>query len=62
MARVKRQYPLDFKTMFGVSTMGLAQVLGGGIITGYMMLYITDYSGLFTALPARLPRSPRSCC
>lgn len=44
MAKEKKQYPEDFKTMFGVSTMGLAQMVGNSLITGVLMLYITDDS------------------
>ncbi len=47
MAKEKKQYPEDFKTLFGVSTMGLAQMVGNSLITGVLMLYITDYSGIY---------------
>lgn len=53
MAKQKKQYPEDFKTMFGVSTMGLAQVVGGALTTGYLMLYITDYAGLYTGITGK---------
>jgi Na+/melibiose symporter-like transporter len=53
MARQKAQYPEDFKTMFGVSTMWLGQVVGGGLVTGYLMLYITDYLGLYTGIAGK---------
>lgn len=46
-------YPEDFKTMFGVSTMGLAQVMNGAFITGYLMLYITDYLGLYVDIAGK---------
>lgn len=47
MGRVKNKYPLDFKTMFGVSTMGLIQASASALQTSALMLYITDYSGLY---------------
>jgi len=53
MAKQKKQYPEDFKTMFGVSTMGLSQLFGTAMITGYLMLYITDYSGLYTGIAGK---------
>lgn len=49
----KKQYPENFKTMFGVTTMWFTQVLGGGLITGYFMLYITDYAGLYTGIAGK---------
>ena len=49
----KKQYPEDFKTMFGVSTMGLSQLFGTAMITGYLMLYITDYSGIYTGIAGK---------
>lgn len=53
MAKEKKQYPEDFKTMFGVSVMGLAQVVATGLIAGTLMLYITDYSGLYAGVAGR---------
>jgi Na+/melibiose symporter-like transporter len=50
MAKESKQYPEDFKTMFGVSIMGLAQVISTGLITGTLMLYLTDYAGLYTGI------------
>ena len=49
----KKQYPEDFKTMFGVSVMGLSQLFGTAMITGYLMLYITDYSGIYTGIAGK---------
>jgi Na+/melibiose symporter-like transporter len=49
----KKQYPEDFKTMFGVSTMGLSQLVGSSLITGYLMLYITDYAGIYTGIAGK---------
>jgi len=53
MAKQKAQYPEDFKTMFGVSIMGLSQLFGTAMITGYLMLYITDYAGLYTGIAGK---------
>lgn len=53
MAKQKAQYPEDFKTMFGVSTMSLTQVISGALTTGYLMLYVTDYSGLYTGIAGK---------
>lgn len=50
MTKSKHTYPLDFKTMFGVTTMGLAQTVANSLITGFLMIYITDYAGLYTGL------------
>ncbi len=49
----KKQYPLDFKTMFGVSTMGLSQMIANSLITGFLMLYITDYAGVYTGIAGK---------
>lgn len=53
MAKEKKHYPEDFKTMFGVSVMGLAQVIATGLITGTLMLYLTDYAGLYTGIAGK---------
>jgi Na+/melibiose symporter-like transporter len=50
MSKAKKQYPEDFKTMFGVTTMGLSQTVANSLITGFLMLYITDYAGLYTGV------------
>ncbi len=44
--RLKNAYPLDFKTKFGVSTMGLASTAATSFMTSLFMLYLTDYSGI----------------
>jgi Na+/melibiose symporter-like transporter len=49
----KKEYPLDFKTMFGVSTMGLSQTIAYSLITGFLMLYITDYAGVYTGMAGK---------
>ncbi len=53
MSKPRKQYPEDFKTMFGVTTMGLSQVIANSLITGFLMLYITDYAGLFTGIAGK---------
>lgn len=53
MSKEKKQYPLDFKTMFGVTTMGLSQMIANSLITGFLMLYITDYAGLYTGIAGK---------
>jgi len=42
----KKEYPQDFKTMFGLSTMGLMSVAGASFMTSLFMLYLTDYAGI----------------
>ncbi|NSW52556.1 MAG: MFS transporter [Anaerolineae bacterium] len=49
----KKQYPEDFKTMFGVSVMGLSQLLPNSLIAGYLILYITDYAGIYTGIAGK---------
>ena len=44
MGRKKKAYPLDGKTMFGLSTYGLTQVLANSFMSSYFMLFLTDYS------------------
>jgi Na+/melibiose symporter-like transporter len=53
MAKAGKPYPEDFKTMFGVSIMGLAQVISLGLISGTLMLYLTDYAGLYTGVAGK---------
>ena len=49
----KAQYPENFKTIFGVSTMGLTQVFANGLVTGTLMIYITDYAGFYTGIAGK---------
>lgn len=49
----KKRYPLDFKTMLGVTTMGLSQMIANSLITGFLMLYITDYAGIYTGIAGK---------
>lgn len=51
MARTRKQYPEDLRTKTGVSLMWLSQVVAGGFITSYLMLYLTDYAGLYQGVP-----------
>ena len=44
--RVKKEYPEDFKTMFGLSTMTWTETISGCFMTGLFMLYLTDYAGI----------------
>jgi len=53
MGRQNKQYPEDFKTVFGVSTMGLTQLFANSLITGTLMIYITDYSGIYTGFAGK---------
>lgn len=53
MTHNKKTYPLDLKTMFGVTTMGLSQMIANSLITGFLMLYITDYAGLYTGIAGK---------
>lgn len=42
----KRQYPEDFRTIFGLSTMNWVDVVSGAFLTGLFMIYLTDYAGI----------------
>lgn len=53
MSKKKAEYPEDFKTMFGVSIMGATQVAAMGVVTGTLMLYITDYSGIYAGMAGK---------
>lgn len=46
MKRKRKDYPLDGKTMFGLSTMQFANVAGLSFMTSLFMLYLTDYAGI----------------
>lgn len=46
MARQKKAYPEDWKTMFGLSTLNWAETIAGSFITGLFMLYLTDYANI----------------
>jgi Na+/melibiose symporter-like transporter len=49
MSKQKRAYPLDAKTMFGLSTMRWTIVTASSLMTSAFLLYLTDYSGLGAA-------------
>lgn len=49
MGKQKREYPLDGKTIFGLSTMRWTIVTASSLMTSAFMLYLTDYSGLGAA-------------
>lgn len=53
MAKPKKQYPEDFKTMFGVTVMGGTFYFGYILISAYLMIYITDYSGIYTGIAGK---------
>lgn len=42
----KKTYPNDFRTVFGVGSMGLISVAGSALMTTMFMVYMTDYAGL----------------
>jgi Na+/melibiose symporter-like transporter len=47
--REKKGYPLDGKTIFGLSTMRWINVAASAMMTSAFMLYLTDYSGIAKA-------------
>lgn len=47
--KTKKQYPLDGKTIFGLSTMRWIVVAAQSMMTSAFMLYLTDYSGIANA-------------
>ena len=51
MPRARKHYPLDFKTRFGVATMSISQTIGTAMITSVLMIFLTDYAGLYTGVP-----------
>lgn len=50
MAKVKKEYPYDFKTTFAFSTMIWPVAAATTFITGFFMQYLTDYSGIDQAI------------
>lgn len=46
MSKPKKQYPQDFKTLFGVSTMGWTSMGSASFMTSLFMLFLTDYAGI----------------
>ncbi len=47
--RETKQYPLNAKSLFGLSTMRFTVVAGASLMTSVFMLYLTDYSGIANA-------------
>ena len=52
----KNQYPQDFRTMFGLSTLNWINELANAFMTGLFLIYLTDYAGI-GALAATLGTS-----
>lgn len=46
MSKQKKQYPENFKTLFGVSTMNWTSMGAASFMTSLFMLYLTDYAGI----------------
>ena len=46
MSRKKKEYPLNGKNVFGLSTMGWMNQGAASFMTSMFMLYLTDYSGI----------------
>lgn len=50
--KTKKQYPENFKTIFGFSTMSWSFSSAGTFMSTFFMLFLTDYSGIDTVLGA----------
>lgn len=50
VGKEKKQYPYDFKTLFGFSTMCFAQAGGAVLYMYFFLIYLTDYAGIDQAL------------
>lgn len=46
MSRKRKEYPLNGKNVFGISTMGWMNQGASSFMTSMFMLYLTDYSGI----------------
>ena len=46
--KIKKSYPEDFKTMFGLSTMNWVAECANAFMTGLFLIYLTDYAGIGT--------------
>ncbi|OQB51902.1 MAG: Melibiose carrier protein [Firmicutes bacterium ADurb.Bin146] len=46
MGRVKKVYPYDFKTGFGITASSSMSIIAGAFISSYFLIYLTDYAGL----------------
>lgn len=47
--RVRKEYPLNAKTIFGLSTMRWTITAASSLMTSAFLLYLTDYSGMGSA-------------
>ncbi len=52
LRRTKKQYPENFKTTFGFSTMSWSYSSAGTFMGTFFMIFLTDYSGIDTVLGA----------
>lgn len=48
-----KQYPLDRQTLFGINTMGLMSTTAYYLYTAVLMMFITDYSGIYSGVPGK---------
>ncbi|MGO2670595.1 MAG: MFS transporter [Lacticaseibacillus paracasei] len=48
-----KQYPLDRQTLFGINTMGLMSTTAYYLYTEVLMMFITDYSGIYSGVPGK---------
>ena len=48
-----KNYPLDSRTFFGVNAMGLISTTAYYLYTAVLMMFITDYSGIYTNVPGK---------
>ncbi|KLI74889.1 MULTISPECIES: MFS transporter [Lacticaseibacillus] len=48
-----KNYPLDPRTFFGINTMGLISTTAYYLYTAVLMMFITDYSGIYTGVPGK---------
>ena len=58
--RKKKEYPLNGKNVFGLSTMGWMNTGASSFMTSMFMLYLTDYSGIgaWAAVLGTVPTLP----
>lgn len=49
----KKQYPLDGKTQVGINLMGLMSTVDYYLYTAILMIFITDYSGIYAGIPGK---------
>lgn len=46
MKKSKKAYPNDFKTIFGLNGMMIANIIASSFMSSYFLTYLTDYAGL----------------